>query len=163
MIGEQAFQAQYQQDLRPGASTYLKLEDLTLVEELPPLEKFTRRTQSWDTAAKDKPSSEFSVGLTFGWHDLEERWYLFDICRERPGYGSPGPVPAPSASWSAIIASCSTGTGPNRQASSFSQSSDRCEAPLRQGLPSLHPFGGWCGIGTTPNRRACGRSGRSPV
>lgn len=50
-IGEYAFNAQYLQEPRPGQSIFLTLSDLGTVSELPPLECFTRRTQSWDTAA----------------------------------------------------------------------------------------------------------------
>ena len=87
-MGDHAFHAQYLQDPRPGQSIFLTLNDLATVSELPPLECFTRRTQSWDTAAKDSPRACFSVGLTFGWHDAERRWYLLDVCRERLDYTS---------------------------------------------------------------------------
>jgi len=50
---------------------------------LPDLKVFVRRVQSWDTAAKDGPKCDFSVGMTFGWHALEERWYLLDVYRKR--------------------------------------------------------------------------------
>lgn len=87
-MGDHAFSAQYLQDPRPGQSLFLTMNDLATVSELPPLECFTRWTQSWDTAAKDGPRSCFSVGLTFGWHETEKRWYLLDVCRERLDYTS---------------------------------------------------------------------------
>ena len=87
-IGSYAFQAQYQQDPRPGVGEFLALEDLAVVDTLPPTECFVRRVQSWDTAAKDGPRCDFSVGLTFGWHRDEEVWYLLDVHRERLDYTS---------------------------------------------------------------------------
>ena len=85
-IGGFAFQAQYQQNPMEGESEFLSLQDLHLVDTLPDLEFFGRRVQSWDTAAKDGPNSDFSVGLTFGWHVREERWYLLDVWRKRVDY-----------------------------------------------------------------------------
>ena len=44
------------------------------------------RVQSWDTAMKDGPRCSYSVGMTFGWHRDEERWYLLDVHRGRHSY-----------------------------------------------------------------------------
>ncbi len=85
-IGAYAFNAQYLQDPELADGQYLKIEDLHLLDELPDPGCFVRRVQSWDTAAKDGPTSAYSVGLTFGWHRDEERWYLLDVYRDRPGY-----------------------------------------------------------------------------
>lgn len=85
-IGSYAFNAQYLQDPELADGQFLKLEDLSLVDELPDPNCFVRRVQSWDTAAKDSPTSAYSVGMTFGWHREEERWCLLDIYRDRPGY-----------------------------------------------------------------------------
>jgi len=85
-IGKFAFQAQYQQNPADGESEFLSMQDLHLVDTLPDLKVFVRRVQSWDTAAKDGPKCDFSVGMTFGWHALEERWYLLDIYRKRVDY-----------------------------------------------------------------------------
>lgn len=82
-IGSYAFQAQYQQDPTPGSSEFLSIDDLHLVEKMPGRQKFVRFVQSWDTAVKDGPRCDYSVGLTFGWHAEEERWYLIDVIRER--------------------------------------------------------------------------------
>ncbi|HLP67867.1 MAG TPA: phage terminase large subunit [Rhizobium sp.] len=85
-IGKYAFQAQYQQNPIDGESEYLSMQDLHLVDTLPDLNRFVRRVQSWDTAAKDGPRCDFSVGMTFGWHAHDERWYLLDIYRKRVDY-----------------------------------------------------------------------------
>ena len=85
-IGKFAFQAQYQQNPEDGESEFLSMQDLHLVDTMPDLKVFVRRVQSWDTAAKDGPKCDFSVGMTFGWHALEERWYLLDIYRKRVDY-----------------------------------------------------------------------------
>ena len=86
VIGPFAFQAQYQQNPANGESEFLSMSDLHLVDKLPDLKHFVRRVQSWDTAAKDGPRCDYSVGLTFGWHALEERWYLLDVIRRRLDY-----------------------------------------------------------------------------
>ncbi|SDL25839.1 phage terminase large subunit [Aliiruegeria lutimaris] len=85
-IGRSAFQAQYQQNPSESESEFLAMEDLHLVDALPDNEKFVRRVQSWDTAAKDGPRCDYSVGLTFGWHCEEDRWYLLDVIRRRMDY-----------------------------------------------------------------------------
>ncbi|CUH46460.1 phage terminase large subunit [Ruegeria atlantica] len=82
-IGNYAFQAQYQQNPSDAENEYLSMDDLHLVDTLPDEALFTRRVQSWDTAAKGGPKCDYSVGLTFGWHDFEERWYLLDVYRKR--------------------------------------------------------------------------------
>ncbi len=85
-IGNFAFQAQYQQNPTEGENEFLSMSDLHLVETLPDESVFVRRVQSWDTAAKQGPRSDFTVGLTFGWHAYEERWYLLDVFRARTNY-----------------------------------------------------------------------------
>lgn len=85
-IGNTAFQAQYQQNPSESESEYLTMADLHLVDTLPDESMFIRRVQSWDTAAKDGPRCDYSVGMTFGWHREEERWYLLDIVRGRFDY-----------------------------------------------------------------------------
>lgn len=82
-IGNYAFQAQYQQDPSPTSSEFLSMEDLHLIDEIPEQERINRFVQSWDTAVKDGPRCDYSVGLTFGWHEGEQRWYLVDVIRER--------------------------------------------------------------------------------
>lgn len=85
-IGSFAFQAQYQQNPADAENEFLSMLDLHLVDTLPDQDLFVRRVQSWDTAAKDGPRSDYSVGMTFGWHRIEERWYLLDVCRRRIDY-----------------------------------------------------------------------------
>ncbi len=85
-IGDYAFEAQYQQNPIPSESALLSEQDLALVENLPKEEVITRRVQSWDMAAKDGPRCAWSVGMTFGWQDVERRWYLLDVIRVRKDY-----------------------------------------------------------------------------
>jgi len=85
-IGSTAFQAQYQQDPTLGTAEFLRVDDLTLVDTLPEEECFVMRIQSWDTAVKEGPRCSYSVGMTFGWHRDEERWYLLDVHRGRHSY-----------------------------------------------------------------------------
>ncbi|MEH6835442.1 phage terminase large subunit [Falsihalocynthiibacter arcticus] len=85
-IGSFAFQAQYQQNPQVGESEFLSMSDLHLVDTLPDERNFLRRVQSWDTAAKDGPRCDYSVGLTFGWHEAEKVWYLLNVYRKRVDY-----------------------------------------------------------------------------
>lgn len=85
-IGAYAFHAQYLQNPRPGESSYLRIEDLNLIEALPELSGFTRRVQSWDMAVKDGPRSDYSAGITLGWHAQTETWHLLDVVRIRADY-----------------------------------------------------------------------------
>jgi predicted phage terminase large subunit-like protein len=85
-IGHLAFRAQYQQDPAPGESQYLSMEDLHRVDTAPPRDHLLRFVQSWDTAVNDGPRCDYSVGLTFGWHAEEARWYLVHVVRERLQY-----------------------------------------------------------------------------
>ena len=85
-IGTYAFQAQYQQNPSESESEFLSMSDLHLVDTLPDENVFVRRVQSWDTAAKDGPRCDYSVGMTFGWHSIEKRWFILDIIRKRMDY-----------------------------------------------------------------------------
>lgn len=85
-IGSYAFRAQYQQNPADAENEFLTMADLHLVDTLPDEDMFVRRVQSWDTAAKDGPRCDYSVGMTFGWHREEERWYLLNIVRKRMKY-----------------------------------------------------------------------------
>lgn len=85
-IGNSVFQAQYQQNPSESESEFLAMADLHLVDRLPEEAMFVRRVQSWDTAAKDGPRCDYSVGMTFGWHRENERWYVLDIVRGRFDY-----------------------------------------------------------------------------
>ncbi len=85
-IGDYAFHAQYLQDPRPSDSCYLRRDQLTIVPTLPPLDEFTRRTQSWDPASHDGPRSDYSVGITFGWHEPSQRWFVLHVERVRLAY-----------------------------------------------------------------------------
>ncbi|MCR9068719.1 MAG: hypothetical protein NXH79_07715 [Rhodobacteraceae bacterium] len=80
-IGEAAFTTQYQQDPASAGSAML---DFTKVTRLPGRardHRRLRRVQSWDTAIKDGPNWDYSVGMTLGWDD--ERWVVLDVVRRR--------------------------------------------------------------------------------
>jgi len=53
---------------------------------MPERNNFTWIVQSWDMAMKDGPNSDFSVGLTFGYHHAEQDWYLLDVFRKKLAY-----------------------------------------------------------------------------
>jgi predicted phage terminase large subunit-like protein len=80
-MGAYVFSAQYQQDPTPAGGNRIRWEWFgTYAEELR-REEFQSVVQSWDTALTDEPSSDFSVGMTWGYHD--QHWYLLDLIRER--------------------------------------------------------------------------------
>lgn len=83
-MGPQAFAAQYQQNPVLPEGNMVRLEWFGRAEELPERESCQLIVQSWDTGMSDSPTSDFSVCLTWGWH--EESWHLLDILRERLAY-----------------------------------------------------------------------------
>jgi predicted phage terminase large subunit-like protein len=84
-MGEVAFRTQYQQDPASAGSTMLDFSKVTVLDgngsDIRPFKIF----QTWDTAVKDGPNCDYSVGITFAWDD--ERWVLMDVVRRRMKFG----------------------------------------------------------------------------
>ena len=75
------FAAQYQQEPEIAGSVMIDLREVRFVERAPSRDEMIRVCQFWDTAAGTGDVNDYSVGLTFGYH--EGVWYLFDLVRGR--------------------------------------------------------------------------------
>jgi predicted phage terminase large subunit-like protein len=80
-MGDRLFGAQYQQNPIAADGGQVRLEWFGQYDERPRRTFFHKMVQSWDTAATDRITSDFSVGMTWGYRDGE--WYLLDIIRAR--------------------------------------------------------------------------------
>ncbi|WP_336490496.1 phage terminase large subunit [Methylobacterium nigriterrae] len=80
-MGAFAFSAQYQQDPTPPGGNRLRWEWFGSYDEVLPREAYQFVVQSWDTALTAEPTSDFSVGLTWGFRG--DDWHLLDGARER--------------------------------------------------------------------------------
>ncbi len=83
-IGSFAFSAQYQQNPVPPGGNRLRWEWFGTYDECPARTYFQQVVQSWDTAVTAEPTSDFSVGTTWGYR--EGKWYLLDLYRARLDY-----------------------------------------------------------------------------
>jgi predicted phage terminase large subunit-like protein len=84
-IGSDAFSAQYQQQPEPPGGAMIKRHWIKRYKELPPRSEWVMVVQSWDTANKGGPESDWSVCTT--WVLTRKReWYLVDIWRGRVDY-----------------------------------------------------------------------------
>jgi len=83
-MGPQDYSAQYLQNPVAPEGNLLKMEQFRRFEE--PLERhqFDRVIQSWDPAATDLPTSDWSVCTTWGY--VAGRVFLLDIYRQRVDY-----------------------------------------------------------------------------
>lgn len=84
-MGEAAFRTQYQQDPASVGSTMLDFSKVTVLDgdggDIRPL----KVVQIWDTAIKDGPNCDYSVGITFACDD--EMWIVLDVVRRRMKFG----------------------------------------------------------------------------
>jgi predicted phage terminase large subunit-like protein len=83
-IGSFAFSAQYQQNPVPPEGNRIRWEWFGQYETTPVRTWFQWVLQSWDTAVTAEPTSDFSVGMTWGFR--EGYWYLLDLFRARLDY-----------------------------------------------------------------------------
>jgi len=84
-MGEAAFRTQYQQDPASAGSTMLDFSKVTVLDEDGSSIRPLKIVQTWDTAVKDGPNCDYSVGITFAWDD--ERWVVMDVVRRRMNFG----------------------------------------------------------------------------
>lgn len=80
-MGPFAFSAQYQQDPTPPGGNRIRWEWFGTYDDDLRRQDFQWVVQSWDTALTAEPTSDFSVGTTWGFR--HSRWYLIDLCRAR--------------------------------------------------------------------------------
>ena len=82
-LGSRIFSAQYQQDPITPEGNLLRWEWFGTYDERPERHEFLKVVQSWDTAMSSAPTSDFSVGTTWGFHRDERKWFLLDVFRQR--------------------------------------------------------------------------------
>jgi predicted phage terminase large subunit-like protein len=80
-MGPQDYSAQYLQNPVSPEGNLLKMEQFRRFEVPIERHKFDRVIQSWDPAASDLPTSDWSVCTTWGW--FAGRVFLLDIFRQR--------------------------------------------------------------------------------
>jgi predicted phage terminase large subunit-like protein len=84
-LGSDAFSAQYQQAPAPPGGAMIKRNWIVRYDELPITHERSHILQSWDTANKGGPESDFSVCTTW-FVTRNRRWYLIDVWRKRVDY-----------------------------------------------------------------------------
>lgn len=80
-LGPVAYSAQYLQNPVAPGGNLIKMEQLRRFEQPIPRERFDRVVQSWDPAASELPTADWSVCTT--WGILAGRAFLLDIWRRR--------------------------------------------------------------------------------
>ena len=80
-MGAFAFSAQYQQDPTPAGGNRVRWEWFSTFDEEFNRADFQFVVQSWDTAMTGEPTSDYSVGTTWGFRD--DHWHLLELVRER--------------------------------------------------------------------------------
>lgn len=81
-MGNAAFSAQYQQDPTPPGGNRIRWTWFGQHDaEYDDRSSFLHIVQSWDTAMTGEPTSDFSVGTTWGYRD--GNWHLLDLVRRR--------------------------------------------------------------------------------
>lgn len=99
-LGPQDFSAQYLQNPVSPGGNLVRMDHLRRFEVEMKREDFDRVVQSWDPAATDLPTSDWSVCTT--WGVLAGRFFLLGIVRERLAYpGLKRRVVAERTRWSA--------------------------------------------------------------
>jgi predicted phage terminase large subunit-like protein len=84
-LGSDYFSAQHQQEPVPPGGAMIKRHWVQRYSGAPPHGWCSFILQSWDTAAKGAPDSDYSVCTT--WHQIDGAlWYLIDVYRERIDY-----------------------------------------------------------------------------
>ena len=80
-MGPAVFSAQYQQDPTPPGGNRFRWEWFGTYDEDLPRTAFQWIVQSWDTALTAEPTSDYSVGTTWGFRD--GCWHLLALTRDR--------------------------------------------------------------------------------
>lgn len=85
-MGPVAFNSQYQQDPVVPEGNLIRMEWFGSYDEPPERHEFLKVIQSWDTAMTSAPTSDWTVGTTWGFHRESYKWYLLHVFRERLDY-----------------------------------------------------------------------------
>ena len=83
-MGPAAFSAQYQQNPTPPGGNRIRWEWFGTYDTRLPRHAYQSIIQSWDTGMTAEPTSDWSVGMTFGFHECQ--WHLLDVFRRRMDY-----------------------------------------------------------------------------
>lgn len=83
-MGPAAFSAQYQQNPTPRGGNRIRWEWFGSYGAALPRVMYQSVVQSWDTAMTAEPTSDWSVCMTFGFH--QAKWHLLDVFRRRMDY-----------------------------------------------------------------------------
>lgn len=80
-MGAATFSAQHQQDPVPPGGNRIRWEWFGSYDAALPREGYQAIVQSWDTAMSAEPTSDYSVGQTWGFHAGD--WHLLEVERAR--------------------------------------------------------------------------------
>jgi predicted phage terminase large subunit-like protein len=80
-LGTRAYNAQYQQNPIASDGSQIRLAWFGQYDERPDRGFFHKVVQSWDPAITERITSDFSVGMTWGYRD--GKWYLLDLIRQK--------------------------------------------------------------------------------
>lgn len=83
-MGPAAFSAQYQQNPTPPGGNRIRWDWFGRYAAALPRTMYQAVIQSWHTAMTAEPTSDWSVGMTFGFH--ASKWHLLDVFRRRMDY-----------------------------------------------------------------------------
>lgn len=83
-MGPAAFSAQYQQNPTPPGGNRIRWEWFGTYDAPLARDAYQMVVQSWDTGMTAEPTSDWSVGMTFGFH--AGHWHLLDVVRRRMDY-----------------------------------------------------------------------------
>jgi predicted phage terminase large subunit-like protein len=84
LMGPQQFSAQYLQDPIAQEGNHIRMEHFRRYDGEIDRDRFDKVFQSWDTAASELPTADWSVCTTWGY--LAGRLFLLDIYRRRVAY-----------------------------------------------------------------------------
>lgn len=84
LMGLPMYNAQYQQNPGVAEGSLIDWQWFGQYDEQPPRRFFHRIVQSWDPAITERITSDYSVGMTWGYRDGE--WYLLDLIRVQAAF-----------------------------------------------------------------------------
>ncbi|MES2288183.1 MAG: phage terminase large subunit [Pseudomonadota bacterium] len=85
-MGDRYFQPQFQQDPEAAGGGQIDLAWFGQFDEMPPRTFFHKIVQSWDPAITERVTSDYSVGMTWGFRD--GKWYLLDLIRVKIAFNT---------------------------------------------------------------------------
>lgn len=86
IMGSRLYNAQYQQNPAVAEGSLIDMQWFGQYDEAPQRSFFHKIVQSWDPAITERITSDYSVGMTWGFRDAE--WYLLDLIRIQAGFNN---------------------------------------------------------------------------